>query len=276
MILSSALLVLLLPGIAQAYNLLDLFPREVQDAAKQREEDSPTARREAPSKRMNPHRDDRHLLDESVLPLTPAESTLSTGLFHTCAIAYRAGVDQGTCGGLPCGPVRCWGHNDHGQSGAPPGMFWQVSAGGFFTCGIKAGGKAVCWGDIDHPPKSLEALTSAELSDVKHARRMQQAAAGYTGPTSQTVTGDDYYVSISSGNKHACAIARDKQVSCWGRNDYGESTPPSGSFSQVSAGNAFTCGIRPNGEVECWGKNEAGQSAPPSYPENAFLQISAR
>ena len=82
--------------------------------------------------------------NHSLLP--PTESTLSTGLFHTCAITYRAGVDQDTCGDNPCGPVKCWGHDERGQSTPPPGvMFQQISAGGFFTCGVKADGRVVCW-----------------------------------------------------------------------------------------------------------------------------------
>ena len=69
------------------------------------------------------------------------EKTLSTGLFHTCAITYRAGVED-SCAEHPCGPARCWGHNDRGQASPPPGaMFEQLSAGGFFTCALKPGGK---------------------------------------------------------------------------------------------------------------------------------------
>ena len=91
-----------------------------------------------------------------------------------------------------------------------------------------------CWGEIDHPPKSLESLSREELSNVKHARRMQQEAEGWKGASSRHVNGGDYYVQVSSGMKHACAISRDSEVYCWGRNDYGESSPPSGTFVQVS------------------------------------------
>ena len=52
--------------------------------------------------------------------------------------------------------------------------------------------------------------------------------------SSSTLNGGDYYDQISSGMKHACAVTRDGDVHCWGRNDYGESTPPSGKFVQVS------------------------------------------
>lgn len=211
-----------------------------------------------------------HPSDHSLLP--PTESTLSAGLFHTCAITYRAGVE---CGSEKCGPVKCWGHNDRGQATPPPGaMFQQVSSGGFFTCGIKLGGKVACWGEIDHPPRSLELLSKEELSNFKHARRMQQEAAGNVHSSTPPVNGGGYYLRVSSGMKHACGIARNLEVHCWGRNDFGESQPPKGTFVQVSAGNSFTCGIRPNGAVQCWGKNDIGQSAPPSYPEYVFQQIS--
>jgi alpha-tubulin suppressor-like RCC1 family protein len=43
-------------------------------------------------------------------------------------------------------------------------------------------------------------------------------------------------------------------------------------FSQVSAGLYHTCGLRPDGTVECWGANGSGQSSPPS---GAFTQVSA-
>jgi hypothetical protein len=154
----------------------------------------------------------------------------------TCAITYRAGLDKDTCGEQACGPVKCWGHNDRGQSSPSPGvMFHELSSGGFFTCGLKVGGKIECWGEIDHPPKSLESLSSEELSDLKHARRLQQVAEGWRGATTRPVNGGGYYIQVSSGLKHACAISRyDSEVHCWGRNDYGESSPPGGKFLQVS------------------------------------------
>ena len=169
--------------------------------------------------------------------LPPAEQTLSTGLFHTCAITRRAGVDQESCGANGCGPVKCWGANDKEQSTPPPGvMFTQISAGGFFTCGLKVGGKVVCWGDIDHPPRSLEMLEESmsgdKLSEFRQSRRLQELANGQNNQ----MKGGGYYTQVSSGMKHVCAITRGMEVQCWGRNDYGESSPPSGSFVQVRIG----------------------------------------
>ena len=201
--------------------------------------------------RNNPkHKNPTSHQHRSLLPrLSTEESTLSTGLFHTCAIIYRAGVNQDdACGGktslssssaaAACGPAKCWGQNNFGQSSPPPGvMFRQLSSGGFFTCGLKVDGAVACWGDIDHPPKSLQLLSSEERSRVEHARRMRQNEEGREGGggTGRYVNGGGHHnVQVSSGLKHACAVTLDSEVHCWGRNDYGESSPPSGKFIQVS------------------------------------------
>ena len=96
------------------------------------------------------------------------------------------------------------------------------------------GGEAICWGEIDHPPRSVaeleESLSRDELSNLYHAQRVSKGKG-----RSSTLNGGDFYYQISSGMKHACATTRDGEVHCWGRNDYGESTPPSGKFVHVSS-----------------------------------------
>ncbi|KAL7553235.1 hypothetical protein ACHAWF_016496 [Thalassiosira exigua] len=277
LLIASALLLLLLP-VESAFNLFDsLKTSNIDYDYGGRNNDSANQRRQLEMRRkLLEMRNDEHVEVPRHSRRSLEEQTISSGLFHTCALTHRAGVDEESCGEHACGPAKCWGNNDRGQASPPPGvMFQQVSSGGFFTCGLKAGGRVVCWGDIDHPPRSLESLSGKELSDFKHARRMQQEREGWTGPSSRPVNGGDYYTQVSSGMKHACALSRDSEIHCWGRNDYGESSPPTGSFVQVSAGHTFTCGIRPNGEMECWGKNNMGQTMSPSYPKNIFQQVSA-
>ena len=236
MLIPPSLFFLLPPGIAQAYNLFDFRSKLMNNEIhSQRQDDTPDQAMPAATA-TNLSRDTS---DQSLLLPRSTKTTLSThsaGLFHICAITYRAGLDKDTCGEHACGPVKCWGHNDRGQSSPPPGvMFQELSSGGFFTCGLKVGGKIECWGEIDHPPKSLESLSSEELSDLKKSRRLQQVAEGWRGATTRPVNGDGYYIQVSSGLKHACAISRyDSEVHCWGRNDYGESSPPGGKFLQVS------------------------------------------
>ena len=42
-------------------------------------------------------------------------------------------------------------------------------------------------------------------------------------------------------------------IACWGANTYGQSTPPSGTFTSVGTGGMFTCGVKTDGSLLCWG-----------------------
>jgi alpha-tubulin suppressor-like RCC1 family protein len=66
---------------------------------------------------------------------------------------------------------------------------------------------------------------------------------------------------VSAGSTHTCAIRADGSVACWGRNIWGEASPPAGTFTQLAAGDGWTCGLEGNGPVRCWG-NYPSQSAP--------------
>ena len=91
-----------------------------------------------------------------------------------------------------------------------------------------------------------------------------------TGPT-PAVTGPAPGGSpvVSSGGAHTCLLTPDGELSYWGSNEVGESSPPSGeSFSAVSAGGWHTCTIREDGVPVCWGAEDAllndGQATPPA------------
>ena len=78
---------------------------------------------------------------------------------------------------------------------------------------------------------------------------------------------------LSAGLFHTCGLLRDTgAVQCWGADDFGQSTPPAGSFVSVSAGNWHTCGVRDTGAVECWGNDRSGRSTPPA---DSFVSVSA-
>ncbi len=55
------------------------------------------------------------------------------------------------------------------------------------------------------------------------------------------------------GQSHACALAEDGHVSCWGLNTKGQADAPSASFTSVTAGNFFSCGVTTGGTALCWG-----------------------
>ena len=64
----------------------------------------------------------------------------------------------------------------------------------------------------------------------------------------------------------------DGGVACWGYDDYGQATPPEGTFRQISAGVTHTCGVKTDGEVTCWGHDWSGTGTPPNA---TFQQVSA-
>ena len=45
---------------------------------------------------------------------------------------------------------------------------------------------------------------------------------------------------------------------------WGQSTPPSGSFTAVNAGSCHTCGLRSDTTVARWGSDYGGAVTPPS------------
>ena len=108
---------------------------------------------------------------------------------------------------------------------------------------------------------------------------------------------------------HTCGLRTDGTATCWGRDQFGERTPPaattftrlaaghsllrteerrdpgllgsdafgqsappSGAFIQVVAGWYHTCGLRVDRTLACWGRNDRGQGAP---PRGAFTQVAA-
>ncbi len=80
---------------------------------------------------------------------------------------------------------------------------------------------------------------------------------------------------ISAGGTHACAVAADGSVRCWGSDSEGElgdggttagvNSAPVGAVAlgqpvrAISAGSGFTCALLTDANVRCWGNDGAGQ-----------------
>ena len=123
--------------------------------------------------------------------------------------------------------------------------------------------------------EAAAAFTAPEVSvqEVLTFRLTVTDANGATSRDEVSVTvgiGLKRATSLSAGHHHACVVREPGPVECWGSDEYGQSTPPPGTFTSLSAGLFHTCGVRDTGVVECWGDNDYGQSTPPG---EAFVSI---
>lgn len=143
--------------------------------------------------------------------------TITAGRNHTCAVDTS-------------GNVSCWGDNTLGQLGTGgsggaltpvpvPGAsgFSAISAGDDHTCGI-AGGQVRCWGRSDF----------GQVGDGITASHIVAAPVVVTGIQA---------ASISSGQKHTCAMSTTGVAMCWGSNSWG------------ALGNEFQAAIRATPQV---------------------------
>ena len=189
------------------------------------------------------------------MPTDRTFSSLSTGWFHTCAIA-----DDGV--------AYCWGAGSEGSLGngdeeiratssavtMPDGVrFETVSAGVHSTCALDELGRAYCWG----------AGSTGQIGDGENVTRRVPVAV--TMPVATNFT------RISVGGGHACALDANERAYCWGEMGLnGDDTliervtptavqmPPGATFAQISAGYRHSCATDHDGLIYCWGQGQSG------------------
>ena len=226
-----------------------------------------------------------------VTPPKGSFTQIAASSFHSCGIR----TDQ---------TIACWGHNSDGQATPPAGSFTQVAVAGAHSCGTRTDGAIICWGE-----NSLAATAPTDTF-------IQIAAGGFSCAlkgdstlfcwgdeqdppagsfihishscgirTDHTITcwgGDEYgqatppkgsFTQIATGWNHSCGVKTDSSIGCWGNNEHGQATPPAGSFTQVAAGDSYSCAIRTDRTISCWGHNLAGGQATP--PKGSFTQVAA-
>ena len=185
-------------------------------------------------------------------------TAVSAGAHHTCAI----GVDS---------LAYCWGNNRYGQLGdgsinlatSPKFVsgqihFETISSGAWHTCGVTFTGTAFCWGRNDFGQLGVG-------SDQPLITTPRQVVAGFP------------FAQVDAGETHTCGVATDRNLYCWGSNEFGElgtgsafkpglagaytPTPTSGHFLTadfIAAGSSHTCASATTGS-RCWGRGLYGQ-----------------
>jgi alpha-tubulin suppressor-like RCC1 family protein len=210
--------------------------------------------------------------DEGKLPLggaaeadpeTPRHDGNAAGYVQLC------NAEVHSCGLRRDGEIECWGGNEHGQLGlgndlaqAEPtplaaGLsFVSLACGGRASCAVADSGVLYCWGDNS---EGLAAQSDPYGSpDVLAPRK-----AMLDLPVRQ----------VSVGQGHACAVAINGALYCWGRNTDSQlgigptpiqkrvPTPVDASarYNHAAAAQQHTCAIRSDGSLYCWGRELAGR-----------------
>ncbi|MFO8073989.1 MAG: hypothetical protein R6V85_19170 [Polyangia bacterium] len=149
------------------------------------------------------------------------------------------------------------------QCAGLPGPAVEADLGSGAACALLESGSLMCWGD-NHWGQLGDGTTEDREKPVPVVGLDGVQIVGFT---------------MGSVGSHACALADDGRVFCWGNNQRGQVgtgeisdelsawkvTEPSEVVGlsepivSVSAGTAHTCAVGASGAVYCWGKNSDGQ-----------------
>ena len=188
-------------------------------------------------------------------------SAISTSDFNTCAL-------------LDNGQISCWGDNQYGQlgngnttdtntPGAPINLgndrtATAITTGGYHTCALLDNGRITCWGY-----NFAGQLGNGNTTDTN------------TPGAPINLGNDRTATAITTGTYHTCALLDNGQVTCWGRNNFGQlgsgnTTDTNTPGAPINLGNGrtatavttkglHTCALLDNGQVTCFGLNQNGQ-----------------
>jgi len=148
--------------------------------------------------------------------------------------AFGVGDKNTTCV-VRQGKLACWGSSfaklkPQSEALAAPPLLEGVkdlSVGSMFACAVDARGAVTCFGSDNGAPPS----TKAKL--------------------------------VRSGANHACLLAEDGSIACWGDNRFNQlgtsTTRDLRDIVDIAVGEWHTCALERSGRVKCWGRNERGQ-----------------
>jgi alpha-tubulin suppressor-like RCC1 family protein len=153
-------------------------------------------------------------------PSPPPEALLQgirsveVGYYHSCALLTNS-------------QVRCWGYNSNGQLGnnddddattavvvrngadtGPLRNVVQLALGDYHTCALLESRQVRCWGYGTYGQ-----IGNGETDDVALPTVVENVAG--TGPLQSAIR-------ISAESDGACALLANRQLRCWGEDDYGQ------------------------------------------------------
>ena len=194
-------------------------------------------------------------------------AAVTSGYFHSCGLTLA-------------GRAYCWGGNTWGTLGdgsrtasnrpvAVAGglRYTMIESGAGHTCGVTESGKVYCWG----------------LNDEGHVGA-DWVRRGIEEP--HVLPGNQFWVQVSAGHDHSCALTNEGVAWCWGDNvaghlgsggNFARSFEPvrvasTETFTSVVAGYYQSCALTESGQMYCWGRNDQGQIGDGSN-DNRFTPV---
>lgn len=147
-------------------------------------------------------------------------------------------------------------------SGPCPVMWDSIASGTNGTCAVAYGGDVYCWGFNLY----------GQLGDGTSVNRLLP-----TRIQKGAIPSDAFVRQVSVGQWHACALASNNSVYCWGYNTVGQlgdgtnqdrsvptlvqqgAIPTGATVKSISAGETQSCAVTTAGGVYCWGSNANGR-----------------
>jgi alpha-tubulin suppressor-like RCC1 family protein len=174
----------------------------------------------------------------SSITLTAATGSLLPGV-------YRASVTVRSITNAAVVPVRI-----DVAFEVQPGPQLDITASDRHNCAVDLDGTVYCWGYNGQRQLGVGSLNNYEPRPVR-------------------LPSDRRFLSVSTGELHACGITIEGDAFCWGTGFMGDGNeataqPPrlvSGGhrWTQLAAGYRHTCGLTDDGVAWCWGTNYGGQ-----------------
>jgi hypothetical protein len=70
------------------------------------------------------------------------------------------------------------------------------------------------------------------------------------------------YAQLSFYGQTACGVTLDGRLLCWGKNDNGRATPPTGNdFARVTLASSLSCALRRDGSATCWAPSSSSATS---------------
>lgn len=125
----------------------------------------------------------------------------------------------------------------------------QVTVGDFQTCALNGAGGIECWGG-ERLDGYADTGTWVDYNDDEPPAGIFQSVVLSTGGVGEP------------GSWHGCALDGVGAVTCWGRNDEGQASPPPGEYTALALSSFFSCGLTEDGYIDCWGRPDIESFTP--------------